>query len=163
MAGRRGLSGRGTAWHGEARQGRRGKINQMDCTCGSDYKHVYTEILPVKMTNSNDGQGRGWYSSSNERKRIRDRLIEFRKKTPYGRCDVVLTRILGKKERLWDSGNILRGNAKQLIDTLVELGWWEDDGPRYIRHLDGRQDPNRRSEGSCVEIKVCVLRRLSDG
>ena len=131
----------------------------MDCTCGSDYSKVFTEILPVKMTNSNDGQGRGWYSSSNERNRLRGILPEFRKKTPYKRCDVVLTRILGKKERLWDSGNILRGNAKQLIDTLVELGWWKDDGPRFIRHLDGRQDDSRRLEGPAVQIEVCILAR----
>lgn len=111
-------------------------------------------VLPVKLTNSNNGQGRAWFSSAKERKRLHRLLMGFRRKQPFGRSDVVITRILGKRERLWDSPNILRGNAKQLIDTLVELGWWEDDGPKFIRHCDGRQDPDRRHEGPAVEIEV---------
>ena len=114
-------------------------------------------LLPVKLTNSNDGQGRGWFSSAKERKRLHRILIDFRRKKPFPKCDVIITRILGKRERLWDSSNILRGNSKQLIDTLVELGWWKDDGPKFIRHCDGRQDCDRRDAGPAVEITVVPI------
>lgn len=114
-------------------------------------------LLPVKLTNSNSGQGHKWYSSHKERNKLRKLLSHVRRSEPYPRCDVVLTRVLGPRERLWDSSNILRGNAKQLIDALVELGWWKDDGPKFIRHCDGRQDASRRHYGPSVEVEIRIL------
>ena len=67
---------------------------------------------------------------------------------------VVLTRILGPKQRLWDADSVLRGSAKQLIDGLVDAGWFVDDGPKYITEMDGRQDKSNRTEGPAVLIEV---------
>lgn len=83
------------------------------------------------------------------------KLAGFRRKPFRQKVDIVLVRILGKRERLWDSDSILRGNAKQLLDSLVaDAGWFADDGPKYIRLVLGDQDDTRRHEGPAVEIRV---------
>lgn len=117
-------------------------------------KLLCQETLPLKLTNRNEGQGRKWYSSARDRKRIAQKLAPYKRKPFQKRVDVVLVRVLGKREARWDSDSVLRGNAKQLIDTLVEFGWFHDDGPRYIRYVLGDQDDSRRSEGPAVEIRV---------
>jgi hypothetical protein len=47
-----------------------------------------------------------------------------------------------------------RGNVKELIDSLVELGWFVDDGPKWITHCDYRQDASQRINGPSVMIEV---------
>jgi hypothetical protein len=67
---------------------------------------------------------------------------------------VVLTRILGPKQKLWDADSVLRGSSKQIFDGLVDAGWFVDDGPNYITKVDGRQDKTKRSEGPAVLIEI---------
>ena len=111
-------------------------------------------FVPIELTCGNKGQGNSWHASHTQRQVIEDtlRLLDMTSKPfPY-RVDMIVTRILGKRQSLWDSPNILRGNSKQLIDALVACGWLTDDGPKYLRHCDGRQDDTRRGEGPAVEV-----------
>jgi hypothetical protein len=68
--------------------------------------------------------------------------------------DVVITRVLGKGQRLYDPDSIGRGNCKQIVDCLTDLDWWVDDSARHIRHVDYRQDDTQRSKGPTTTIQV---------
>ena len=110
--------------------------------------------LPVELTNRNDGQGHHWARTSAAKKQLRAQL-NHRKRKPFDvRVDVVLTRILGKGQRLWDPDSIGRGNAKQIVDALTDLGWWHDDSAKWIRNFDYRQDDSQRKSGPSVRVDV---------
>jgi len=111
-------------------------------------------ILPVELTNGNDGRGYAWQRSASRRKKLAKQLSRHRR-VPFSVPVVVeVTRILGKGQRLWDSSSVGRGNWKEIEDTLVELGWFIDDGPKWIVQTIFGQDSNRREEGPAVEIVV---------
>jgi len=118
---------------------------------------LHRQFFHIELTNRNDGQGRSWRMSANDRVKFRKRLQGYRREPFEAPVDVVLTRVLGRGQRLWDPDSIGRGNAKQLIDTLTELGWWHDDGPKYIRHVDYRQDDTRRQDGPAVLVEVFAI------
>tara|TARA_R110002110_G_scaffold116667_3_gene288278 strand:- start:393 stop:671 length:279 start_codon:yes stop_codon:yes gene_type:complete len=65
-----------------------------------------------------------------------------------------LTRIIGPRQRLWDADSVLRGSAKQILDALVAIGWFHDDGPRWITSATGVQDASQRENGPAVMIEV---------
>ncbi len=67
---------------------------------------------------------------------------------------LTLTRILGPNQRLWDADSVLRGNAKQLVDSLVAVGWFHDDSMKYITQVIGAQDATQRENGPAVLIEV---------
>lgn len=117
-------------------------------------KLLASEVLPVRISNRNEGQGRSWYATHNERKSLPKKLEKFKRKPFDKQVDVVVTRILGRRESKYDADAVLRGNVKQIMDSLVELGWFADDGPKYIRLVLGDQDDTRRHEGPAVEIRV---------
>jgi hypothetical protein len=112
--------------------------------------------LPFVLTNGNDGRGSKWFRSAAVRDRIEGQLRLLglvRSPWPYRvRCRVV--RVLGKGERLWDDSSVLRGNWKEIEDALVACGWFNDDGPKWISAVDGRQDDTRRHEGPKIELTV---------
>ena len=97
--------------------------------------------LPIELTNGNDGRGGKWFSSAKERGKIeRDlRILGFKRK-PFD-CPVIVrvTRMLGTRQQLWDSSSCGRGNWKEIEDALVVLGWFHDDGPKYITETRFRQ------------------------
>ena len=115
-----------------------------------------SEILPVQISNSNDGQGHRWYRTANARKGFEQvlKMAGFVRSPFDFPVRIVLTRILGKGQRLWDCDSVGRGNAKQLIDALTACGWWKDDGPKWIRPVDFRQDETRREVGPATLIEV---------
>lgn len=113
-------------------------------------------ILPVELTNGNDGRGGKWYKSATVRKAMSIDLLEFRRKPFELPTRVVVTRILGHNQRLWDSSSILRGNWKEIEDSLVCLGWWWDDGPKWITETIGQQDYSQRGNGPAVRVQVFV-------
>ena len=121
-------------------------------------------ILPVELTNSNDGRGHAFWRTAKERRDLELILADFRRKTPYAHpVTVTVTRILGKGQRLWDSSSVLRGNWKEIEDTLVELGWFMDDGPKWIAHTAGFQDVTRRDAGPAVEVAIWSKNPSSEG
>jgi hypothetical protein len=141
--------------------------------------HIGTIILPMKLKNNNQGQGRHWSGSHKERRvaseAVANALVDYHP-TPRSSmtvrlsdwlterhidCDqkigLVVWRILGSRERLWDADSVLRGNYKQIQDALIEAGLAEDDSPKYIEWVLGRQDKDRRDVGSRVEIEIYTL------
>ena len=112
--------------------------------------------LPIELTNNNNGQGRAWFSSAKVRKSLqRDLLALGHKRKPFDhKVKVVITRILGKGQRLWDSSSVLRGNHKQLEDAMVECGWFHDDSPEFITVTLGLQDATQRKNGPAVRVQI---------
>ena len=121
---------------------------------------ILSVVLPIEMINRNDGQGHAYYRTAKEKKEIAATLghsmLGLKRKPFEHRVDVMLTRILGKRQQMVDPDSIGRGNAKQIIDTLTELGWWHDDSSKYIRNCDYRQDATQRENGPAVLIEVWV-------
>jgi len=117
---------------------------------------IYVATIPFDLSNNNDGQGRAWYRTAAVKKAITDQLArQGMHREPFEfPVRVVLTRILGPKQKLWDADSVLRGSSKQLFDGLVDAGWFVDDGPNYITEVDGRQDKTKRSEGPAVLIEI---------
>ena len=117
---------------------------------------ILTQLLPFELTNNNQGRGRAWYSSANVRKKIeRELRLLGLEREPFEFPVVVrVTRILGKGQRLWDSDSILRGNSKELIDSLVVCGWFHNDSPKWIVETQAGQDASQRANGPAVLIEV---------
>lgn len=113
--------------------------------------------IPIELTNRNDGQGHHWSRTAKDKKRIAAILSTL--PSPFFGvsfpCSLIVTRILGPGQRLWDNDSILRGNWKQVQDAMVGAGWLEDDDPRYLAETVGRQDKTRRDEGPAIE--VCIV------
>lgn len=112
--------------------------------------------LGIRLTNGNDGRGNRWYRSANVRDRIETELRALglvRDPFPVP-VRLIVTRILGAGQRLWDASSIGRGNWKELEDALVVCGWFHDDGPEWITCVDFRQDRSRRGDGPAVRIEV---------
>lgn len=142
-------------------------------------RHIGTIFLPMKLKNNNQGQGHHWSGSHKERRtaseavsnatfgytmsdhtKISYKLSEWLSGPNYvsgSKLGLVVWRVLGPRERLWDADSVLRGNYKQIQDALIEAGLAEDDSPKYIDWVLGRQDKERRDEGSCVEIELYDL------
>ncbi len=115
---------------------------------------IVSIVLPVELTNGNDGRGSKWFSSAKVRKDM-ERVLAVYRRDPFDQpVRVVVTRFLGKGQRLWDSSSVLRGNWKEIEDALVALGWWHDDCPKWIVKTEGEQDDSQRDEGPAVLVDV---------
>ena len=115
------------------------------------------ELIPIELTNGNDGRGSKWFSSAKLRKKIEAnlRLLGFDQRPRFEvPVAVHATRILGPGQRLWDSSSIGRGNYKEMEDALVAIGWFHDDSPRWIVETRFFQDATRRTLGPAVELKI---------
>jgi hypothetical protein len=111
-------------------------------------------ILPVELSNRNDGQGHSIWRTVSDKKKFGQTFAAY-KRTPFViPTFVVVTRLLGDKQRLWDYDSGLRGSWKQLQDALVDAGWWYDDGPEYITGIVFRQDDTDRAAGPAVRVQV---------
>lgn len=114
------------------------------------------QTLPLELTNGNDGRGHRWFSSANVRKKVEKQLRDLgHERTPFDFPVVVhVTRLLGPKQRLWDSSSIGRGNWKEIEDALVSLGWFHDDNPAWITETRFFQNKEDRSKGPAIFIEV---------
>jgi hypothetical protein len=122
-------------------------------------KPIHSVTLPINLTNDNRGRSQHW-TKANKRKAeylqvLAEHLCVRNKYFPRG-VKLVITRILGKGQRLWDPDSICRGSVKELVDALVQSHWFEDDGPEFIAQVIGKQDAEFRSDGPAVEIEVCI-------
>lgn len=114
--------------------------------------------LDVPLSNNNAGQTRHWsaaYEAKAEFELALAAWCRWKAPTPPDHQQrIVVTRILGKGERLWDADSVLRGTAKQLIDALADAGFFHDDGPKWITEAVGRQDATQRQRGPAVQIEI---------
>jgi hypothetical protein len=118
---------------------------------------LHSATLSLELTNGNDGRGSKWFSSAKLRKVIESQLRAngHARSTPFQTPVVIrLTRILGQRQQLWDFSSWGRGNWKEIEDALVEIGWFVDDGPKYITDIRFVQfTPKvRRSPDILVEV-----------
>lgn len=60
---------------------------------------------------------------------------------------IVVERFLGKRQRLWDSDSVLRGNCKQAIDSFVTRGILSDDSMKHVRWTLGVQNDSDKNNG----------------
>jgi hypothetical protein len=117
---------------------------------------LHSAILPISLTNSNAGRTVHYGASAGRRKKYAKQLglLGYKRKPFEHPVDIVVTRILGPNQRLMDSSSLLRGNWKEIEDTLVELGWFVDDSPKYIRATLGLQDSTRRDIGPATLVTI---------
>lgn len=112
--------------------------------------------MPIELTNGNDGRGSKWFSSAKVRDRLELRLRSLgHVRTPFPFPVVVhVTRILGRRQQLWDASSCGRGNFKELEDSLVVLGWFHDDGPKFIKEVRFFQliPPERKDPSVVIQI-----------
>lgn len=113
-------------------------------------------LLPFELTNGNSGQSKHWAQAHRQRKRFREALgLILRRRVPFNSPVILeITRKLGPGQRMWDEDSIGRGNAKQLIDTLVSRGWFHDDSAKWICRCDYRQDATDREHGPAIRVRV---------
>jgi hypothetical protein len=111
-------------------------------------------VLPIELSNRNDGQGHSLWRTVKDKKRFIQTLSAYKRQPFEIPTFVVVTRLLGDKQRLWDFDSGFRGSWKQLQDAMVDSGWWYDDGPEYITGIFFRQDARDRSAGPAVRIQI---------
>lgn len=129
---------------------------------------LHSAIIPISLTNSNDGRTVHYGASASRRRKYAKQLgiLGFKRKPFEKQVDVVVTRILGPNQRLMDSSSLLRGNYKEIEDTLVELGWFTDDDTKSIRVTFAVQDTSRRHLGPATQIDIYAagaVRIIVDG
>ena len=97
-----------------------------------------TIVVNLELKNGNTGRSKHWSSASRDKKAFL-RAIGEAVETWDVPVDITVTRVLAKGQRLWDADSVLRGNAKELIDTLVTRKYIVDDGPKYVKTCTGKQ------------------------
>lgn len=115
-----------------------------------------TLTLPVSLDNGNDGRTKHFGAAAKRRREYEATIRLFHPKpvpiqTP---ARIHVTRVLGPRQRLFDADSLLRGNAKELIDAIVAVGFLPDDGPAHVLEVTASQDRTRRGEGPATEITI---------
>lgn len=121
--------------------------------------------IPIELTNNNAGRTTHFGRSAAQRRKY-ERIIraEFGQQKPYEiQVDLVVIRVLGKRQRLWDASSILRGNWKEIEDAIVACGFLSDDGPDYVRSIVGYQDRYLRLEADDSFQPFTIVRFLQAG
>lgn len=118
-----------------------------------------TLVLPIELTNGNDGRTKHFGAAAKRRARYERiiRLLHPRPQPVPTPVRLTITRVLGKGERLFDADSLGRGNAKELVDAVVAAGFLPDDGPRHVHEVTYRQDATRRSDGPSTEVTIEAL------
>lgn len=92
-------------------------------------------VLPIELTNGNDGRGSRWFRSAAVRDKIEALLRSLGLvSTPFDfPVFVHVTRLIPKGGREWDWSSVGRGNWKEIEDAMVACGWFHDDGPKWMK------------------------------
>lgn len=109
---------------------------------------LLSQELPILLTNANNGQAKNWYLTANDRTRFEKTIRRLGLvRTPFT-CPVIVrvTRLLTKRQRLWDVSSFFRGNYKQIEDACVACGWYHDDKPQWITDIRQRQIKDGRDK-----------------
>ncbi|TXI84786.1 MAG: hypothetical protein E6Q40_08805 [Cupriavidus sp.] len=112
--------------------------------------------LPIRLTNGNDGRGGSFHQTARFRQQCEAQLRAWGlQRRPFSHCvEVTVIRVLGPHERLWDSSSLLRGNYKEIEDSLVALGWFYDDSPEWICITRPDQLATARSDGPAIILEI---------
>ena len=114
---------------------------------------IHEQTFAVEIKNRNYATANTMYKKGIKAKFERH-LSQFARK-PFDRpVKLIVTRILGIGQRVYDYDSIGRGDAKELIDTLSDIGWFNNDGPRWIQGVFYDQDKSQRWSGPAVKVQV---------
>ena len=116
--------------------------------------------LPIELHNRNTGRGSAHWKSTNERKDIEATLrLLGHVRTPFAfPVGLTIVRLLAGRQRFIDTDSVGRGNAKELIDSLVACGWFVDDKPEHIRAVHYMQDERGKKLRKHGEARIIVWR-----
>jgi hypothetical protein len=116
--------------------------------------------LPIELHNRNTGRGGAHWQTTNERKDIEATLRMLgHARTPFEfPVGLTIVRLLAKRQRFLDTDSVGRGNAKELIDSLVVCGWFADDKPEHIRTVHYMQDERGKKLRTHGETRIIVWR-----
>ena len=129
--------------------------------------------IDKKLSNGNTGRTKHWSQAHRTRDEWRRKVADCWGQMPNGveahgddliecafshipanaKVGIEITRHLGKGERLWDPDSILRGSAKELLDSIVEAGYIKDDSARYVAWVIGLQDDSDRVAGPFTSVE----------
>jgi len=120
--------------------------------------------LPIRLSNNNGGRSGVYFESATFRKKCQEQLTAWglkwtqapdraRYRFPMPVIARVI-RVLGKNERKWDTSSILRGNYKELEDSLVAIGWFPNDSPQWITATHPDQDDTQRQHGPAIMLEI---------
>lgn len=109
--------------------------------------------LPIKLSNSNDGRGHSFWRTKKKRDDFEAtlRALGYVRQPLEFPVFLRVTRLYSGRERAWDYSSILRGDWKELEDSLVACGWFHDDSPRWIHGVVCDQQ-KRDQSGTRIEI-----------
>lgn len=128
-------------------------------TLGSEPKARKSRVtltLPIELTNGNEGRSKHWGAAAKRRGEY-ESIIRLLRPNPWPietPVRLVITRVLGRGQRLFDVDSLARGNAKEVIDAIVAAGYLPDDGPRHVVSCEYRQDATRRFEGPATVVEI---------
>ncbi len=133
------------------------------------FRREFTIRIFRELNNGNTGRSKHWSSAHRERNAWRRAVqaavvipdnepeiayLDYVTKPPDEKIGLIIRRVLGAKQRLWDADSILRGSAKEMIDSLVESNLAKDDNTKYVAWVMGDQDSSRREIGPFTEVEV---------
>jgi hypothetical protein len=133
------------------------------------FRKDFTIQIYRELNNGNVGRSKHWSSAHRERQAWRKSLDSAVVIMPDGvtsafyshiaappsyQQGLIVRRVLGAKQKFYDADSVLRGNAKECIDGLIEAGLARDDNMKFIPWVMGDQDADRREIGPFTEIEV---------
>jgi len=130
----------------------------------------YKIVIDRELKNGNNGQSKHWGTSHKERaawlKKVKDAyviepngnesmLVDFLDcYHPPQYQGLLITRHLGKNQRFFDPDSVLRGNGKQAVDSLIEIGVAPDDSIKHLKFVIGLQCDESRELGPYTSVEV---------
>lgn len=132
---------------------------------------LFTLTLQKELKNGNTGRTKHFSAAHREKQQWLAAIPQGRVITPQGiemslgqfyhevlledvlaqPVGLVIERVLGKRQRLWDHDSTLRG-AKELVDSLVTYGILQDDNAKHVAWCLGVQDADDKENGPYVRI-----------
>ena len=136
-----------------------------------DSELLFTVSLDKELKNGNTGRNKHWSSAHRDKRAWMNALSDADIVTETGesfdfntfyecvlgsdsisqKVGIVVLRVLGKRQRFWDSDSTLRG-SKELIDSFVTSGILTDDNIKHVAWCVGLQDDSRKDEGPFTEV-----------
>ncbi len=112
-------------------------------------------LLPIRLESKNISRRRHWAANHKKKQEFIKVLkalgVTARYMPPTHKQHLTITRVLGKREKLWDTANGLGGSCVELLDSMVYCGFFVDDSDKYLT-VEFKQDDTRRHEGPATEI-----------
>lgn len=118
-----------------------------------------TLVLPIKLLSKNGRDKLTW----RQRHRLRRDYLNIvhlkyphRADPPQCKQRVKIIRVMGPREREWDTQNIGAGTAVELVDALKLAGYFIDDSPKFLE-TDFAQERSSKIKGPAVFIEIKIL------